>query len=162
MGEQLNIPFGEKLPLLSPDDIYQEPEMLLTLVKEDRRLERKPPGVQGRLLGEYFSMWANTSPEGGIIVVGLEDKGAISGCVKLSSGQLNDLEKSPRIYCPDARVDSKRVPVIDETGHENFVVLFRVYYREDKVVFDVSNTAYTRIGDEKHKLTADEVREFQI
>lgn len=131
-------------------------------MKEDRRLERKPASVHGRFLGEYFSMWSNTSPDGGLVIVGQEDEGEFSGCATLSNDRLNALEKSYRIYCPDARVESKRIPVIDASGHENFVVAFRVQYREDSVVFNTSNDAYIRIADEKHKLTPDEVRELQI
>ena len=59
-------------------------------------------------------------------------------------------------------MESKRVPIIDTNGHENFIVLFRAYYREDKVVCDTSGQAYTRVGDEKHKLGAEEIRELQI
>ena len=69
--EQLNLSFDEPLALLSPDEIYQNAShSLLALLKEDRRLERKTAGVHGRALGEYFSMWANTVPEGGLIVLG--------------------------------------------------------------------------------------------
>ena len=161
---QLPLLFGdERLKLLNPDEIYENADQaLLTSVKEDRRLERKPAGVQGRALGEYFSMWSNTSPDGGLLIVGQEDNGEFSGCAALSATPLNDLEKSYRIYCSDARVESKRIIVIDASGHENFVVAFRVQYREDTVVFNTSSNAYIRIADEKHKLTPDEVRELQI
>ena len=161
---QLLLPFDEELlKLLNPDEIYENAEQeLLTLLKEDRRLERKPAGVQGRLLGEYFSMWSNTSPNGGLIVIGQEDKGEFTGCESLSNDRLNKLEKSHYIYCPDSRVKSKRLRVTDKHGHENFVVVFRVQYREDKVIFNTSNHAYIRIGDEKHELTLDEIRELQI
>ena len=163
-GEQLPLLFHDHhLKLLTPDEIYQNADQtLLTLVKEDRRLERKPAGVHRRVLGEYFSMWSNTSPDGGLLVVGQEDEGQFSGCITLNNDRLNDLEKSHRIYCPDARVESNRIPVIDASGHENFVVLFRVQYREDSVVLNTSNDAYIRIADEKHKLTLDEVLELRI
>lgn len=161
--EQLNLSFDERLVLLGVDEIYQNADqVLLTSLKEDRRLERKPGGIHGRALGEYFSMWANTVPEGGIIVVGQEDDGRFTGCQKLSQDGLNDLEKAGRVYCPDARSDSKRVPVIDVGGHENFVLVFRVSYREDKVVCDISGNAFTRVGDEKRRLGPDEIRELQI
>jgi ATP-dependent DNA helicase RecG len=99
-------------------------------------------------------MWANTVPEGGILVVGQEDNGSFTGCSKLSQNALNDIEKAGRVYCPDARTDSKRIPVFDADGHENFVLVFRIQYREDKVVSDISGNAFTRVGDEKRKLAA--------
>jgi ATP-dependent DNA helicase RecG len=107
-------------------------------------------------------MWANTVPEGGLIAIGLEDNGSVSGCSRLSQDDLNEREKAGRIYCPDARYETRRIPVINVEGKEDFLLLVRVRYREDKVVCDVSGDAYVRVGDEKHKLTSEEVRELQI
>jgi len=107
-------------------------------------------------------MWANTLPEGGLLVVGMEDKGRFTGCHKLGADQLNRLEKSHYVYAPDARVESKRVSVMATDGEDSFVVIFRVAYREDKVVHTASGEAYIRRGDECHKLTQDEIRELQI
>lgn len=39
--------------------------------------------------------------------------------------------------------------------------MVRVFYREEKVVADVSSNVYIRDGDSRRKLTADEVRELQ-
>jgi ATP-dependent DNA helicase RecG len=107
-------------------------------------------------------MWANTVPEGGLIVVGIEDGGKLAGCHGLTSDQLNEIEKSPHRFCPDARVDSKRVEVSTEQASSSFVVLFRVRYREDKVVRTHANEAFIRYGDEKHKLTEAEIHELEI
>ena len=134
---QLTFTFERPFPLLSPDEIYQSAsQTLFTVLKEDRRIERKPAGIHGRVLGEYHSMWANTAPEGGVTVLGMENDGAFSGCIMLSQNELNDREKAGHIYCPDARVESKRIAVINEQGHEDYVLIFRTYYREDKVVCD--------------------------
>src|SRR6266404_9914634 len=78
------------------------------------------------LLGDYFAMWANTLPEGGLLVVGMENDGSFSGCHKLSQNQLNEIEKCHQTFCPDARVESKRVPVAASDGNESFVIVFRV------------------------------------
>jgi ATP-dependent DNA helicase RecG len=161
--EQLKLSFGKAFPLLSPDDLYHAAtQTLLTVLTEDRRIERKPAGTHGRVLGEYHSMWANTSPEGGILVLGMENDGSFSGCTRLTPGELNDREKAGLIYCPDARIDSKRIPVINVEGQEDFVLVFRGYYREDKVVCDVSGNAFSRVADQKHKLTSDEIHELKI
>jgi hypothetical protein len=41
-------------------------------------------------LSEYFSMWANTVPDGGLLAIGIEDGGKVAGCHSLSSNELND------------------------------------------------------------------------
>jgi ATP-dependent DNA helicase RecG len=107
-------------------------------------------------------MWANTLPEGGLIVLGMNNDGSFSGCLTLSSKELNDREKSDAHYCPDSRTESKRIRIVNKKGQNDFVVLFRTFYREDKVVTDVSGNAFIRKGDEKRKLTNAEIRELQI
>ena len=162
MNTQLNFSFDALLPVLSPDDLYSALSTdLIGKLKEDRRIERKPAGIHSRALGEYFSMWANTVPDGGLIFVGVEDDGSISGCSHLSQNDLNDREKAGRSYCPDSRSDSKRVVVVNMDGETDFILAIRVFYREDKVVADVSGNVFTRIGDEKRKLSAEEIRELQ-
>lgn len=163
MPEQLSLLFTKLSVLLSPDEIYNAVNQeLLTKLAEDRRLERKSPGIHGKDLGDYFSMWANTPPEGGIIVVGMSDGGEFLGCHTLSTNQLNELEKSHYTYAPEARVDSKRIPATAADGTDSYLVVFRVHYREDKVVRTASGKAFIRQGDECKKLTADQIRELEI
>lgn len=163
MPEQLSLIFPKHSAILSPSEIYDAVDQdLLSRLHEDRRLERKPAGFHTKELGEYFSMWANTPPEGGLIVIGMEDDGRFSGCHNLTSKQINALEKSSYIYAPDARVDSKRISVIAEDGVDSFVIVFRVAYREDKVVLTASGEAFIRRADDKRKLTKEEVHELEI
>jgi len=161
--EQLSILFPKHPAMLSPDEIYDSvDEELLVSLNEDRRIERKAPGIHDLSLGEYFSMWANTVPDGGLIVVGMEDKGSLSGCHRLHSNKLNELESAPRRLCPDAKVESKRVAVTGADGQASFVIVFRVWYREDRVVRNQTDNAFIRFGDQKHQLSDAEIRELEI
>jgi ATP-dependent DNA helicase RecG len=107
-------------------------------------------------------MWANTKPSGGLIAIGMEKDGSVSGCSHLGETPLNELEKTGKDYCPESRAESRRVAVINEKGRQDFVVLFRIPYRDDKVVRTVAGRAFCRVGDEKKELDEDEVRELQI
>lgn len=163
--EQLLLPFPdpdaidvcESLPqLLSPDEIYEQPDRFLPVLSEDRRIERKPAGIHVESLGEYFSMWANTSPEGGIIVIGIEDKGRVSGCRSLTIDNLNKLEKSGYLRCPMARYDTKRVPMKNHDGTDDFILLIRVFYHETRVVETCDGRVFIRKGDSRTELKKDE------
>ena len=159
---QLSFDFSKHSALLSPDEIYHAANQpLLSKLAEDKRLERKPASIHGRELGDYFSMWSNTI-DGGLIVVGMEDKGLFSGCHRLSPDQLNSIEKSAYTYCPEARFHSKRIEVRSTDAAASFVVLFRVQYHEDRVVRTSSGDAFCRRGDEKHRLTNNEIHELEI
>ncbi|KKK47705.1 hypothetical protein LCGC14_3152480, partial [marine sediment metagenome] len=163
MARQLKLNFEAKPErLLSPDEIFsQADENLLRKLAEDRRIERKASAFTGSKLGEYVCMWANTSPDGGLMVSGMEDDGAFGGCNRLSSQQINKLEKVPREFCPDAKVDTKRVPVRNRDAKQDFVLLFRVKYHPDLVVRTTSGKSFVRKGDSKFSLKPEEVRELQ-
>lgn len=160
--EQLTFDFERPYGLYSPDELFAVMnQMLLTELKEDQRLEKKSARYKVRDLGDYFSMWANTAPDGGILIVGVENDGTITGCRSVGT-RLNEIEKCPYDFTPDARFDSRRISVRYSDGTEDFVIVFRVEYRPDKVVHTVAGKAFIRRGDSKHELNANEIRELQI
>lgn len=87
--DQTSFDFGRPLnlgrpiiPLLTPKDIFDScNESLLRQFHENSSLEKKPSNIHPRELSEYFSMWANTQPNGGIIVVGINKDKTFEGCV---------------------------------------------------------------------------------
>jgi len=164
MPEQLQLAFDAPLrALLTPDEIYKHAESgLLALLCEDRRIERKSSRIDRRALGDYCSMWANTKPDGGLTAIGIEKDGTVTGCSRLSTNELNELEKAAKDFCSDCRPDCKRVSVVNAQGEQDFVLLFRIPYREDKVVRTAAGKAFVRVADEKRELTDEEIRELQI
>src|SRR5947209_6777262 len=75
----LATPLPREIKLMSVDEIYARLESITPVdAKEDRRIERKPAGVSARALGDYFSIFSNTPPEGGIILIGVEDDGSVT------------------------------------------------------------------------------------
>jgi ATP-dependent DNA helicase RecG len=161
---QLSFSFEMPSALLTPDELFQlsDDSELLRRLEESRTWERKNSATHSRSLGEYFSMWANTAPHGGLIAVGVNNDGTISGCHRLTQQQINSIEKAGYVFCSEARVQSRTVKARASDGTMTFILLFRVFYREDKVVFDSSGNAFVRVGDEKHQLTLDQIRELQI
>ena len=75
--EAVSPPKPELLELWTPDDIFEavlrEGISILKRFSEDWRIEYKSARYHPRQLGDDFSMWANTQPHGGIIVVGIEN-----------------------------------------------------------------------------------------
>jgi ATP-dependent DNA helicase RecG len=160
---QLVLTFDGVPALLSVAEIYENLSLdLLSRLREDRRVERKPAGYQPKYLADYLSMFANTKPDGGIVVLGMENTGSVSGCSHLTMERVNDLERSGQVYCPDARYESKRVGAETQSGKQDFVLVIRVFYREDKVVKTTSGDAYIRLGESKEKLSSEQIRELEI
>ena len=160
---ELQIP-SPILALLTPDEIFAGADQsLLSRLTEDRRIEFKSSNKIDRVrLGEYYSMWANTKGAGGLIVIGIENDGTVSGCLRLTSTNLNDIEKIGKTICPDCREEIKRTPILNSRGVDDFVLIIRVPYCENKVIRTTAGKAFIRIGDEKTELSEDQIRELQM
>ena len=144
---------------LSPDDVYAlASKEMLDKLKEGSLIERKAPGMHVRALSDYICMWANTSPDGGLIVVGQDDDGKIPGMKSVPISTINDLEKCGTTYSPDARYHVRRVPI----GEDNFCLLFRVEYHSSRVVETVAGDAFVRRGDSKYRLSDEEKHQLAI
>lgn len=161
-GEQLSL-FGfdkNHAATWSPRDLWLKLDSLnLDAFLEDRRLERKSARkIHFDILAEYLSMWSNTV-DGGIVLVGVEDDGTVSGCANLSQDQLNNLEKFHLQKCPDAAPESRRIatPI---NGKPDFVVLMYVPYR-GVLVETNKNEAFIRRGDTKHRMSPEERDDFR-
>lgn len=165
VGGQLEFEFDRTLlQLMTPDEIFDRAdEQLLRDLFEDSRFEAKPSGIHARELGEWFSMWANTAPHGGLIVVGIKNDDEFEGCSRLSPNQLNEIEATADTYCPDAINAVRRVLIHrDDDGAPDFVLLFRVHYHRNKVVRTSGQKAYIRRADRKKELrSSEELRELQ-
>jgi len=153
------------MQLMSPDEIYDlcDEKMLRKLFKvEDHRLENKPSRIHSRHLGEYFSMWANTPPSGGVIIIGISNDKTFEGCMNLHSKPINTLEKTPETFCPDAEYKIKRVSIHrDRDKQDDFVILFRVKYHKTKVVRTTDGRVFIRRGDSKMELKGEAIRHLQ-
>lgn len=129
---------------------------------EDQRLERKSAAIHADPLATYVCMWANTPPDGGIIAVGIEDDGRITGCSQKGE-HVVDVERRIRSdLVPDANFLTKKILATNEHGQSDFVVLYRVQYRDDMVVETNGKEAFIRRTSSRHPLTEDEKRELQM
>lgn len=166
MVEQLafefTAPSSNLRELWTPDDIFRHADQAtISFLQEDRRIERKSAKVSPKDLGDYLSMYANTQPYGGVLVIGIDKEGPISGCLAVGVEHINKLEQVRR-FCSDARHEFKRIEVEDKRGDPDYVLLVRVYYREDRLVETAAGEAFIREGDEKRRLTETEKREIRI
>lgn len=171
--EQLSFDLDSVMPprpelpeLWTADDIYgvaaKEGAEHLLRFREDNRVEWKSARYSPKELAGYFSMWANTQPHGGVIVIGVENSGDVTGCLIVGPDKISDFEQVGPTQCPDARFDVRRIEAKRSDGLQDFLLLIRVYYRPDKLVETVRGDAFVRVGKTKRQLTEIEKREIRI
>jgi ATP-dependent DNA helicase RecG len=163
MGFDFTMPNIKPIRLWSADELYDcMSEHVAVDAKEDDRIERKSARYSACHLGDYFSMWANTPPDGGLILVGVENDGKVTGCRSIEISHLNELQRAGDVYCPEARYQSKKVSVKNFRGEDDYIIALRVLYREDRVVETVALNAFIRRGSSKKLLSDSEKRELQL
>lgn len=151
---------GDNPALWTPRDIWiRINERLLSHFGEDKRFERKGcRKIHFSELSEYYSTFSNT-PDGGMVVFGVEDKGQIVGCNSLSQTQLNEIDKFHINHCPQAKPEVKRFGVIVD-GKPDFCIAIYVPYI-GKLVETSRGEAWIRYGDSKHKMSEAEKQDFR-
>lgn len=158
----ISIAAAQSTTAWTPDDIfascYQE---TIEYFKEDNQVERKCAQVSQKDFADYLSMWANTQPHGGIVFIGVEKDGTITGCAGTETKHLNELETIQR-FCSDARHEFKKVPLKNPKGQDDYVLFLRVYYRQEKLVEMADGNAYAREGEEKRRQSETEKREIRL
>jgi ATP-dependent DNA helicase RecG len=164
--KQLELPFEDEpfsaanAILWTPRDIWVRlDQRLIEYLGEDRRYERKGNRrVDLDDLATYQSTFSNT-PDGGLLVFGIEDKGEISGCATLSRDQLNRIETCHLTRCPQAHPEFKRIPVIVDDKTDFCLAIFVPYI--GKLVETNKDEAWIRYGDSRHKMSEEEKRDFR-
>jgi hypothetical protein len=79
-------------------------------------------------------MWANTSPDGGLIVYGMHDNGSVIGCESVHQNQINKIETCGYDFAPGVQYEHKRIRMTKPDGAEDWVLLFRVFYHPTRVI----------------------------
>lgn len=141
--------------------LYNNPKaekLLFTL--ENQNFEKKTALVQPKGLSTYFSAFANSSVEGGLIVIGIEKNKKLTGINLVGQEKINRLLQAQYTFCPSAKVAHKEVGVINDKGHKDRMLLFYVEFSPDKVVKLISGEAYERIGDQTIKMSPEKIRQM--
>lgn len=166
-NQQYSLPLappGEgPVQMLGPHEAFARADSkLIDRLIENSVMEKKNGRVKATVLAEYFSMWANTGPHGGLLIVGVENDGQKTGLVSLHPSQVAEIELAGPNLCPDARFEQKRINIFNSSGKPDFVILFFVKFSEKRVVGTHRQEAFIRRGDQKHKLTDFEKAELRI
>lgn len=150
--------------LFKPDQIYESDDSeFIQRLTEDTRFDRKSARVDPNGLAVCLSAFGNgPAVEGGVVAVGIEKDGRVTGCAHLSESKLQEIEGVGRDQCPDGRFETRRVNVTNEQGQDDFLILIRIHYVESRLVSLTNDNAYCRQGDKCRRLTDAEKQEIRI
>jgi ATP-dependent DNA helicase RecG len=134
-------------------------QQVVEYLGEDRRFERKGcKKINFDDLATYYSTFSNT-PDGGLVIFGIENDATIVGCKSLSQGQLNDIETVHLTRCPQAKPEFKRFAVVIN-GVSDFCLAIYVPY-VGKLVETNKDEAWIRYGESRHKMSLEDKQDFR-
>lgn len=132
---------------------------MLTHFAEDRRLDyKRGERVDFDDLATYLSAFSNT-PDGGLLVFGAKSDGTPTGCAKMPTKHLNQIENCHTNMCPQARPEFRRVP-LEIGGQADFLVAVYIPY-VGRLVETHKQEAWIRYGDSRHKMSDEEKQDFR-
>ncbi|MEA2993674.1 MAG: ATP-dependent helicase RecG [Alphaproteobacteria bacterium] len=131
--------------------------------KENTRFDRKSAMIAPVGLAECLSAFGNgPAVEGGVIAIGIEKDGAVTGCSGVGEDKIQHLELMGRDHCPDGRFQTNRLEVINALGKPDFIIRARVFFVEDRLVELTNGVAFCRESDRSRRLTETEKAEIRI
>lgn len=150
--------------LLPPEQIYESDDVDLVLrIGEDHRLDYKSARRQSKDFAKELSAFGNgPSHLAGVIVVGVEKNGEVTGCKSLNESGLQRLEEFGAASCEGGRFESRRVSCKNAKGEDDFLVYCRVHYVPDRLVCLSDGSAYQRYSHESKKLSDENKNEIRV
>jgi ATP-dependent DNA helicase RecG len=150
--------------LAKPDRVFESDDWKFVVGHpENTRFERKSAKVEGKVLAEALSAFGNgPAVEGGVLVIGIEKDGTVSGCSRCSDEKLQKLEFMGRDHCPEGGFVTNRLGVTNSLGKSDFIIRARIHFVENKIVDLTNGEAFVLESDRSRRLTESEKQEIRI
>lgn len=150
--------------LTKPDYLFKTSDWnFVAKHPESSHFDLKSSKIDPKDLAVCLSAFGNgPAVQGGVVVIGIEKDGTVTGCSSVPEGKLQQLELMGRDHCPDGRFMTNRLQVTNSKGEPDFVIRARIFYVEDRLVELTNQAAYCRESDQSRRLTEAEKSELRI
>lgn len=130
----------------------------LTNKKEDSSFDRKSAKIDLKNLANIICSFANAN--GGIIVVGIEDNGKISGFEKIGIEKFNNFQKiiSSTYFKSIPKCYIETINIINSDNKKDKILLYTVEPSSSKVIRTARDEVYLRQSDSSNKLDSEQIK----
>lgn len=124
--------------------------------EEGQYLDRKSARIKAPDLAKHLVAFANAN--GGVLAIGIEDNGSITGLDCDKATPLNELLDVPFSFC--------KGPLNYETEEKNLdgkrILLFHIEPSENNVIKRSDDNVFLRIGDKSKKLNHEQINQLEF
>lgn len=120
---------------------------------EMQEFDRKSARIEATSIVTPIIAFANA--DGGLIAIGIEDSGKITGIDDFTKN-VNEILRVPFDYCfPSIQIETEKIECVDCNGHPNHILLLYIP-QSNELHANHRDEAYLRVGDKSKKLSFEE------
>ena len=132
----------------------------LTTEKENQYFDRKSARIDTKEVARHISAFANAS--GGTLVIGVEDKGSLTGFTDVGSSKVDKFKRVPFDFLKSTPIIKTEVIDITNTKlKDDILLIYHIEPSVKRVIRTTSDDVYLRIGDQSRRLTHDEITNLE-
>lgn len=129
--------------------------------RENQYFDRKSAKIAPKEVCKHIIAFANAN--GGILVIGIEDDGEITGFNTVGIHKMEEFKRVPYDYCKTTPQFVCEVINITNNKNENDIILiFDIKPSTKRVIRSTSDEVYLRIGDQSKKLTHEQINNLEF
>lgn len=120
---------------------------------EKQEFDRKSARITAATIATPMIAFANA--DGGLLAIGIEDNGRITG-IDDYLPNINEILRAPFDFCvPTIRIETQTIECVDDNGKKNHILLIYVP-QSSELHANHRDEVYLRVGDKSKKLTPEE------
>ena len=128
---------------------------------EGQIIDRKRANLEPKKIAEHISAFSNA--EGGILVIGIEDDGEITGFKYPKSKAIEKYIEAPLDFLSRLpKYTIERVPVQNSKGEDDEILVFTIEPNYESIIALKDETVFLRVNDKSKKLVHSQITQLEF